>query len=87
MTLDPRWIDAVIVLTVLEGLWLWRRHRRGLPGIPPRDFAFNWLSGLCLMAALRGAVAGWGMLWVLGWLSASGVVHAVDLKRRWGRAR
>lgn len=87
MTPDPRWIDAVIVLTVLEGLWLWRRHRQGRPGIAPRDFALNWASGLCLMAALRGALAGWGMWWVLGWLSASGLVHAIDLKRRWSRAR
>jgi len=79
---SPHWIDAVIALTLLEGLGLWWWSRRGR-GIAPRDFAFNWLSGLCLMAALRGAVAGWGMAWVLGWLSAAGLVHVLDLRRRW----
>lgn len=83
MNPGPHWVDAVIVLTLLEGLWLWLRHRRTGRGIAPRDFAWNWVSGLCLMAALRGAVAGWGMAWVLAWLSAAGLVHALDLRRRW----
>jgi hypothetical protein len=83
MNPGPHWVDAVIVLTLLEGLWLWQRHRRTGRGIAPRDFAWNWVSGLCLMAALRGAVAGWGMVWVLAWLSAAGLVHALDLRRRW----
>jgi len=83
MTLGVHWVDAVIVLTLLEGLWLWLRHRRSGRGVAPRDFAFNWVSGLCLMAALRGALAGWGMPWVLAWLSVAGAVHALDLRRRW----
>lgn len=83
MSFSPHWIDAVIALTLLEGLGLWWWWARRGRGIAPRDFAANWFSGLCLMAALRGAVAGWGLAWVLGWLTASGLVHALDLRRRW----
>jgi hypothetical protein len=83
MSFGPHWIDAVILLTFLEGLWLWRRHRGGARGVAPRDFGLNWISGLCLMLALRGAVVGWGMAWVLGWLAASGLSHALDLRQRW----
>jgi hypothetical protein len=72
-----------MALTLLEGILLgWWFHRRGRS---PRDFWLNWLSGLCIMAALRGAVAGWGAVWILAWLSASGLVHALDLRRRWPR--
>jgi hypothetical protein len=83
MTPNVHWVDMVIVLTLLEGLWLWSRHRRTGRGIAPRDFAFNWASGLALMLALRGAVAAWGMAWVLAWLMVAGAIHTLDLRRRW----
>jgi hypothetical protein len=89
VSLSPHWIDAVLVLTLLEGaalaLWFRRAGGRAGPGRSPRDFWLAWMSGLCLMAALRGAVAGWGAAWILGWLSASGALHALDLRRRWHR--
>lgn len=79
----PHWIDAIILLTLLEGgVLLWWHRRRG-SGVAPADFAANLLSGLCLMAALRGGLAGWGAPWILGCLLLSGLVHAADLWRRW----
>jgi hypothetical protein len=85
---SPHWIDAILALTLLEGLALWWWFgRAGGPGRArvPAGFWLGWLSGLCLMAALRGAVADWGAAWILGWLSLSGLVHATDLRRRWPR--
>jgi hypothetical protein len=73
---SPHWVDAVIVFTLLEAVWLWRR------GLPAGDWAWNWASGLALMAALRGALAGWGVAWVLGSIALAGAVHAADLRRR-----
>jgi uncharacterized iron-regulated membrane protein len=81
--LGPLWVDLVIGLTLLEGLWLWRRHRRGGRGPAPRDFAGTLLSGLCLMLALRGSLAGSGAAWILTFLFLSGCVHASDLWLRW----
>lgn len=77
--MNPHWVDAVIAFTLLEGLWLWRR------GWPPDDWAWNWASGLALMGALRGAVADWGLVWVMGGLMLAGAVHAADLARRQAR--
>jgi lysylphosphatidylglycerol synthetase-like protein (DUF2156 family) len=77
--LSPHWVDAVIAFTLLEGLWLWRR------GWPVHDWAWNWASGLALMAALRGAIAGWGPAWVLGGIALAGAIHAADLWQRQAR--
>jgi hypothetical protein len=81
--IGPHWVDAVIALTLAEALvlWLaWRRHRRGLA---PAAWATNLASGLCLMLALRAALAGWSGAWILACLAASGLVHAADLWHRW----
>jgi hypothetical protein len=81
--LGPAWVDLIIGFTVAEGLWLGWRHRRGGSGLAPRDFVGGLLSGLCLMLALRAALAGAGAGWILGCLLASGCVHAGDLWMRW----
>ena len=80
-------VDAVIVLTVLEGalLWFWQR-RRG-QGTPMHDLWANSLSGLCLMLALRDCVRGLGSGWIALCLLGAGVAHGVDLWMRWRRAR
>lgn len=81
MTTAVLLVDAVILFTVLEGIWLWRRGRPA-----PRDWAWNWASGLCLMGALHAAVAGWGLPWVLLGMMSAGAIHALDLRRRLSRA-
>lgn len=49
------------------------------------DVLPNLASGLCLMLALRSALAGWAWPFTLGGLAASGLLHAWDLRRRWRR--
>ena len=83
MTPNVHWIDAILVLTVLEGVGLWWWHRRTGRGVAPADFAWNWASGLCLMGAVRLALGGAALPWVLLCLSAAGAIHALDLGRRW----
>lgn len=76
-------IDVVIGCALLEGLLLWALHRFAGRGVPPREFAANLLSGLCLMVALRVAVTGGAAAWVAGWLLAAGLAHGSDILRRW----
>ncbi|MBU1360287.1 MAG: hypothetical protein KKC85_12815 [Gammaproteobacteria bacterium] len=76
-------IDLLIAITAVEGLLLALHHRRTGLGVRPRDFAANLVSGLCLMAALRCAIADSGALWIAAWLAAAGLAHASDLIARW----
>lgn len=76
-------VDGVIALTVAEGLALWAFWRATGRGVAPRHYACNLLSGLCLMLALRCALAGAPAWAVLAWLSAAGLAHATDIARRW----
>ncbi len=80
-----RLIEIIIGFTLLEGAALLVYHRRSGKGVAPREFVANLLSGLCLMLALRGALAGswWG--WTVLLLLGSGLAHAGDLWRRWQR--
>lgn len=76
-------IDVVIAATVLEWLalelWFGRRGR----ALVVADLRLNLLSGLCLMLALRSALAQTSVLLVLIMLGAAGLVHYADLRRRW----
>lgn len=78
-------LDAVIALTVLEGLALWLYHRLTGRGVAPRDYALNLVSGLLLMLTLRSALhaAPWPM--TMGFFAAAGAAHGIDLWRRWVR--
>ncbi len=78
-------ITIVIGFTLLEGVALWIYRWRTGKGVAARDFVANWVSGLCLMFALRSAVADAWWVWVALWLLASGVVHGADLWSRWQR--
>ena len=78
-------VDLVIGLTVIEGLALALYHRHTGKGVRIGDFAVNLVSGLCLMLALRGALAASSWLWIVAWLAAAGLAHATDLWRRWRR--
>lgn len=79
----PRLIDAVVVLAVVEGLALALYHRATGRGLAPRDYAWHLLSGLALMLALRRSVGDGFDAVALAWLAAAGVLHAVELRRRW----
>ena len=78
-------VDAVIVLTALEGIALVVWHRRTGAGVAPRDFAANLVSGLCLMLALHAALRDLGGAWIAAFLLAAGIAHASDVWRRWAR--
>lgn len=78
-------IDLVIGLTLFEGLALALYHRRTGKGVPVGDFAVNLVSRLCLMLALRAAVADAAWHWIGLWLAAAGGAHATDLWRHWRR--
>lgn len=76
-------IDVVLVATLLEWVVLeiwWRRTGRGLN---PVEMRLVLLAGLALMLAVRTVVmqSPWFVTAML--LSAAGLVHLLDLKRRW----
>ena len=81
----PHWLDLVIGLTVLEGLALSAYFRVTGRGVAPAQFGINLVSGLCLMFALRCALAVAGWRWIALWLLAAGLAHGLDLWRRWLR--
>ena len=78
-------VDAVIMLTLLEVLVLFVIHRRSGAGVAPREIVLNLLSGLSLMVALRAALAQWGAVFILSALLIAGILHSIDLHRRWRR--
>lgn len=79
----PSLIDAVIGLSLAEAALLaWWYHRHGR-GVPPRDYALNLASGLCLMLALRLALGGSAPPAIMASVAAAGLLHALDLWRRW----
>lgn len=80
-----RLIDVVIIATLLEWAALslvWKRTRRGLA---PVTLSLTLLPGLCLMLAVRGAILGLPWYSVALLLSASGLTHLIDIKKRWMR--
>ena len=78
-----RLVEAVLALTVVEGLALSAYHRHTGRGVTPRDFAANLVSGMFLLLALREALVGawWG--WVAACLAGALAAHLTDLRRRW----
>lgn len=78
-------ITAVIGFTLLEGVALWLYRWRTGKGVAAKDFVANWMSGLCLMFALRSALTDAGWVSVALWLLASGLIHAGDVWSRWRR--
>ena len=76
-------VDIAIVITVLEGIGLAAYHRMTGRGIAPHNYALNLVAGLCLMLALRAALAGSNAGWMALCLSAAGLAHGTDIWRRW----
>lgn len=81
----PLLVDAVIVLTVAEGIGLIIFHKLTGAGVAPKDYLLNLLAGLCLMAAVRSALLENGFAWVVVWLLLAGLAHTADLVKRWRR--
>ncbi len=68
-------VDGVLVISLLE--------LAALLVLGKKKLVFTLLAGLGLMLALRLAVAGMPLHWVALALMASGLLHIVDLVRRW----
>lgn len=76
-------IDAIMVLTILEGIGLAAYGRATGRGVAFPALWRNLLSGLFLMLALRTAlVEGWWG-WISACLAASLLAHLSDLRRLW----
>ena len=50
-----------------------------------RALALSLAGGLCLMVALRAALADAAWPWIIAPVAAAGIVHALDLRARWPR--
>ncbi len=71
-------VDIAIVYTVLEAAFLMLVYRRSDRCLHPKDFLLNLISGLCLMLALRAALASvWALVPLL--LISSGAAHGCDI--------
>ncbi len=76
-------VDLVIGFTLLEMAALLTWHRVTGAGLSVRLWLPMMAAGVCLMLALRFAVAGSSLPWILLCVFGSGVAHAMDLSRRW----
>lgn len=82
---NGRIVDIVLGFVVLEIALLTVYRRVSGRGIAARDLLFNLLAGVCLLLALRSALAGAAWIWIAVWLSAALLAHVADLARRWRR--
>ena len=80
-----RLVDAIILLTLLEGLVLVLFHARTGRGPSPRNLVPNLLAGLFLLLALRAALADAGTPLILTTLGLAFLAHLADLRARWRR--
>ena len=80
-----RVVDAVIAITVFEAIALAVYNRVTGNGVAPQDYLLNMMAGLCLMLALRFALVGSAWFFIALCLTASGILHALDITSRWRR--
>ncbi len=78
-------VDLVIVATLIEFFVLRALFAKKRVGVAPKDFALNMLSGVSLMLALRVALSNGPSTLILITLSAAGLLHGLDIMRRWQR--
>jgi hypothetical protein len=78
-------VDFVIIATLIEFFVLRTLYAKKGVGVAPKDFALNMLSGVCLMLALRAALSGGPLVLILITLSLAGLLHGLDIYRRWQR--
>ncbi len=79
-------LDLVIACLLVEWLGLWWLHRRRGLGPRPQDLAAGFGAGLALMLMCRLNVQGTLQPLSLVLMSVSGLLHLLDLSRRWPRA-
>lgn len=80
-----RLFEWIVFLVILEGLllhWLWRRHAIGLPW---HHIIGSFISGACLMLAVRAAVIDAPSAEIALWLALSLIAHLTDLSLRFRR--
>ena len=80
-----RLFEWIVLLVILEGLllhWLWRRHAIGLPW---HHIIGSFISGACLMLAVRAAVIDAPSAEIALWLALSLISHLTDLGLRFRR--
>lgn len=79
---EGHWVDLAILITLAEllALVIWRQRQVSALGWP--SYGWNLLSGLALMLALRVSVTDGHWAFQATCLAASGMVHALDLRRR-----
>jgi hypothetical protein len=76
-------VDVILGLVAVECLVMTIYRRRTGFGIPARDLIANLLSGVCLLLALRCALAGLSWVWIAICLAAALLSHLADLRQRW----
>lgn len=87
---SPHFIDLILAFTVLEGLFLILARRRlhfhraeNARETRPAAIVLLLLPGLCLMLALRAALAGAAWPWLPVALAAALIAHLADIRARW----
>jgi hypothetical protein len=78
------WLDVPLAALLVEVAALALLTLGGRLRWPLLDWLFSLLAGLALMLALRAAVLGQPLPLVLALLAAAGILHGLDLKRRFG---
>lgn len=90
---SPSLIDFILIFTVVEAAVLmfvgYRRRTRLGPSRSDNRIALSaavvlmLLPGICLLLAVRAALAGTSWPWVPATLAAALVAHLLDLRLRW----
>jgi hypothetical protein len=83
---SPHLIDLVVALTVLEGAFLivvGRRRQLGSRSQTVIAIVLMMLPGVCLLLAIRAALAGAPWPWVPAALVAALLAHLADVRQRW----
>jgi hypothetical protein len=86
---DGRFVDValgaiVVEFAIVTGL---ARRRGARTRLRPLDIAGQMLAGALLLGALRVALSGGDLVWVVVLMSASFPAHLFDLSRRAAAAR
>lgn len=82
---SPHLVDLVLVFTALEAVALMARAARH--GRRRREVVLLLLPGICLMLAVRAALAGAAWPWLPVALAGAFVAHVADLRQRWSSPR